>query len=198
MTPTAVLRHRVAAAGRVIDAITSKPIGGAQVAVVEMPKALVQKFAFSGRSITSLKTLTREDGSFYFLDLPDGKYTLEASLPSAGKRYGTVKLKANVKRDDKGDNIVDYPSFALQPTAIKGRITVGAKTALMMAEVQIKGSGESRFSSASGDYLLAGIEPGERTIRVFAQGYRSAMETAVLISPGEVKTLNFQLVKEGK
>jgi hypothetical protein len=198
MTATATVRHRVALAGRVTDAVTSKPITGAQVAIVDMPQALAQKVRYADSSVTPGKTLTREDGLFYFLDLPDGKYTLIASIPACGKRYGTAQQKTKVKRDKDGNTVVECVNFALQPTAIKGHITAGNKAAVMMARVQIKGSGEGQFSSDKGEYMLVGVEPGNRTVQVFAQGYRPTANVALLSTPGEVKTLDFHLEKEGK
>jgi hypothetical protein len=192
------LSHRVAIAGTVTDAITLRAIAGARVVIVDVPKALVQKWKLIGRPGAQPETLTRGDGLFYFLDLPEGKFTLEASLPAAGKRYGTVQLKTNVKRSAQESGSVEFVSLVLQPTTIKGRITAGTKTAVMMAEVQIKGSGESQYSAASGDYVLAGIEPGNRTLQVTAPGYRRITEKTLLATPGEVKTINFQLIREGR
>jgi hypothetical protein len=79
-----IIRHQVAICGRVVDG-QNNPVGGIQVSIVSMPKA------FSARVSTAAsiphhqrddlkehpdRTLTKENGRFYFLDLPGGKYTL--------------------------------------------------------------------------------------------------------------------------
>ncbi len=194
-----VARHRVAIAGHVTDAQTGKAILGAEVAMIEMPAAFKQKLQHAAATGLLDKARTRHDGLFYFLDLPDGKYTLEVSVPGSGKRYGSVQQKTKVSRDEKGDTKVDYVNFALQPTAVTGKITgAGNKGGVLMAQVQVRGSGERTFSDADGRYALAGIEPGKRTVQVRAQGYRPAAEAVFIAAPGESKTLDFDLVKDGK
>lgn len=194
-----VARHRVAIAGHVTDAETQKAIPGAEVALVDMPAAFKQKLQLAAAIGQLDKARTGENGLFYFLDLPDGMYTLAAALPGSGRRYGTAQEKATVSRDAKGDTKVEYVNFALQPTAVKGRITgAGHKSGVLMARVQVRGSGEQTFSDADGKYALARIEPGKRTVQVFAQGYRPAMEAVVIAAPGESKTQDFNLVRDGK
>jgi hypothetical protein len=65
-----------------------------------------------------------------------------------------------------------------------------------MAEVRVKGSGERAFSDAEGHYVLAGLEPGKRTVLAFAQGYRPASKQAAINEAGALETLNFELVRE--
>jgi hypothetical protein len=194
-----VARHRVAIAGHVTDAMTQEAVPGAEVIIVEMPTAFKQKLQYAGGSAQVNKARSRGDGLFYFLDLPDGKYTLTASIPSAGKRYGNAWQKAKVSHDQKGDIKVELVNFALQPTAVEGKITSGGqKSGVLMAQVHVRGSGERTFSDADGKYTLAAIEPGRRTVQVFAQGHSPAAETVLIAAPGESKTLDFNLVKGGK
>jgi hypothetical protein len=44
--------------------------------------------------------------------------------------------------------------------------------------------------------VLAGVEPGKRTILAVAQGYRPAAKPVTIEQPGGLATLNFALVRE--
>jgi len=201
-----VARHQVAISGRVTDAQRNQPIGDAEVVITEMPatfkeklKGALKRFA-NGAAPQGAglgRTRTRPDGLFYFLDLPDGKYTLAAAAPRFGKRYGVVRQTTVVARDDSGALKPSFVAFPLQPTAVSGKITAtGQKAGVVMAEVRVKGSGERAFSDARGQYWLAGIEPGNRTVVIVAQGYRSASQAITIKEPGEVQTVNVTLARE--
>jgi hypothetical protein len=213
-----LVRHQVAIAGRLADAGTGKPVGGATVFITEMPAAfrsLIEARARQhGHAWTAMierpdRARTAADGIFYFLDLPDGDYTLNASLSSMAKRYGTVQTKATVSHDANGDYKLAFLELALQPTTVRGKISgAGQKTGIVMAEVRMKGSGERAFSDVQGQYVLAGVEPIElkkpgargvitkRTVQVFAQGYRPASKQVAINKAGALETLNFELVRE--
>jgi hypothetical protein len=171
-----------------------------------MPVVFEQKLAMSslmyGKRWNILqqrpdKTRSREGGLFYFLDLPDGTYNLSASIPSYGNRYGTVQQSAVVSRSKKGDVKIGFVNLTLPPTAVSGKITgPGHKTAVVLAEVRVKGSGERTFSNEEGQYTLAGIEPGKRVLLVSAQGYRLQSQAVTMGYAGTSQTLNFSLVRE--
>jgi hypothetical protein len=132
------------------------------------------------------RTRTAADGIFYFLDLPEGDYTLKASLPGMGSRYRAAVANAVVlykpeknnksdkgakpdehdkaKESDERNKHRDYQrvfvELVLKATTVHGRIIgPGHKNGVLMAEVRMKGSGERTFSDAQGHYVLAGIEP---------------------------------------
>jgi hypothetical protein len=191
--------RQVAIYGRVTDAQDKKPIRDVEILITGMPAAFKRRMKGAWRLADQLrlKTRTRPDGFFYFLDLPDGKYTFQASLPRLGKRYGAVHESITVSRDDRGRIKRGFLALALQPTAVTGKITAAAQRAgVVMAEVRIKGSGERAFTDTRGQYVLAGIEPGNRTVVIVAQGYRPVSQAVTLKEPGEVQNLNFSLVKE--
>ena len=206
MSEWQIARHQVAIAGRVTDSIQGKPLASVEVAITGMPVPFRKKLEtlsiqygerWATMSERPDKTNTRADGLFYFLDLPDGKYTVSASLPSAGRRYGAAQGSATVSRDTEGRLKMASVNLALQPTTVNGKITAtGHKAGVMMAEVRVKGSGERAFSDAQGQYILSGIEPGKRTVLVLKQGFRAASQLVTIAEPGGLHTANFALVLE--
>jgi hypothetical protein len=201
-----IAQHRVAIAGRVIDGGTAKPITDAVVLLSKMPAVFEQKIAMSslvyGKRWKAMqqrldRTRSREDGLFYFLDLPDGIYNLSASIPSYGNRYGNAQQPAVVSRNKKGEGKITFVNLTLPPTAVSGKITSpGHKTGVVLAEVRVKGSGERTFSNEEGQYTVAGIEPGKRVLLVSAQGYRPQSQPVTLGDAGTSQTLNFSLTRE--
>jgi len=208
MSTWEIARHQVAISGHVSDAETGKAVGGAEVRITDWPEAFKSTLEAAsvqyGTRWDSLaerpdKTRSRDDGLFYFLDLPDGKYTLRARLPSFGKRYGEAQQEAVVSRDTDGRVKRAAANIPLKPTAVKGKIMApGQKSGVLMAEVRVKGSGERTFSDRKGNYALTGIENGKRILQVFAQGYSLAEEEIVIATPGKSETKDFNLVREGK
>jgi hypothetical protein len=195
--------HRVAIAGRVTDAGTLKPLGGVAVKIVGMPAALERISAMKRRAMQHgsgeaqlervYRTRTAADGLFYFLDLPDGHYTIAATLSPCGRRYGSSQGGAKVSRDAKGNLTMAFLELGLQPTTVLGKVT-GGKSALLMAEIRVMGSDERVFSDAQGRYALRGIEPGKRVIVAVARGYKAASKPITIEQPGEVATVNFALI----
>jgi hypothetical protein len=89
-----IVRHQVAACGRVLDE-NAKPVAGAQVAISSMPEEfeLKLKSAYGawGTDWEALderldRTRSRAEGIFYFLDLPAGHYTLTGVDTLTGAR----------------------------------------------------------------------------------------------------------------
>lgn len=161
------------------------------------------------------RTRTGADGFFYFADLPAGNYTLVASLPQLGSRYGagtSKPLEVKTPDEDTLKTTVELP-----PTTLRGRIIDTDGKPIGMAEVRIQGSGERTFSSGGdesapenekGWYRLVGLEAGkvkigegkgQRTVLVSAQGYEPANEQPtseeILLVQGVTKELDFRLKK---
>jgi Carboxypeptidase regulatory-like domain len=203
MRTVEVVRHRVAIAGHATDTETGRAMAGVTVEITGMPAPFKRMLGLRslqfGLSWESMKdrpdrTQTRPDGLFYFVDLPNGDYQLSASAPSYGARYGRVKQAVAVSRDAAGTLKPSWTSLGLAPTLVRGTI-VSRKAAVTMAEVRVQGSGEHAFSDSQGKYVIAGIEPGmNRTLLVFAQGFRAASKPLAIEAPGEAKTVDFSLL----
>jgi hypothetical protein len=145
------------------------------------------------------KTRTAVDGWFSFWNLPNGQYTLTASLPGSGTRYSVTSVEnVSVSRNDEGDINMAVTDITLQPTSLIGLIQQGSgdlAEPITLAEVRIKGSQDSALSNSKGQYALIGVEASmlERIILVSAQGYKPQEGIVTLSKPGEQKTLNFEL-----
>jgi hypothetical protein len=200
------VRHQVALYGRVTDAGTGKALAGALVSIVTaddksptafrrllQARAMQYGSAWSAMAERPDRARAADDGSFYFLDLPDGDYTLSASLTNMGARYGTAEAKATVAKNANGDYQRALVELPLQATTVQGKVTGPRhRNGVVMAEVRVKGSGERTFSDAQGQYVLAGLEPGKRAILAFAQGYKQSEKAVELKGPGASETLNFE------
>jgi hypothetical protein len=198
MSDWLIARHQVAIAGSVRDGKTGKPIAGARVEMTVMPVQLERWLVLHARCHGAAwpamserldRTRTAADGHFHFVDLPDGDYTLTASLPAAGSRYGAAGLSLEVTRDSNGNLIPVTADMVLPPTTLSGTITAGNENdPVVMAEVQIQGSGERTFSNSDGSYVLSGLEQGERSLVVSARDYATATQQVVLSAGDEVIT----------
>lgn len=196
------VRHQVVIAGRVSDAETENDLGGAIVAISDGPPAFTSWLAIRavqhGSHWDTLverpdRVRTTPDGRFCFLDLPAGKYTLTAVLPTAGSRYGTAQAQATVSRSRQGQVKLASVTIALPPTALTGQVTGPSTKPVAMAEVRLQGSSLRTFSGADGAYLLTGVEIGSQTLLVSAQGYKQAANPVQLSTAGSAVTVNVAL-----
>lgn len=193
------VRHRAAIAGRVSDLRTGVPLPGARVEITAGPPELTARLALLAQQSGSLwetmaerldRTRAASDGFFRFLDLPAGQYTLTASLPGSGTRYGTATAQLTRTADGQGNVALATAGLALPATTIQGRVSDAADAAVSLAEVRVQGSGERAWSDAQGNYVLAGVEPGARRLTVSAQGFQTMSDTVTLGQPGASMTRN--------
>lgn len=195
------IRHQVAISGRVTDAQTGRAIGSAQVRIIAAPLVFMEWLANRAKQYGDKwkimmerpdRIRTAADGHFHFMDLPDGQYTLTASLPGSGTRYGTAQNVVTVTRDAEGNITMAVADMDLPSTMLNGRITIQNTTdPVVMAEVLIQGIGERTFSDGDGQYLLAGLEIGQRTVVISAQGYQQISHTVQFSQAGEELTSDF-------
>ncbi|MEA5567782.1 carboxypeptidase-like regulatory domain-containing protein [Anabaena sp. UHCC 0399] len=204
------LRHQVAIAGQVCDRKTGQAIYGAIVEITQMPEPFKAKLALKALQYGSDwetfperpdRTRTAVDGYFYFVNLPDGNYTLTGKLPGTNTRYDSAQTTVIVPSVDSDGKPKFAANIDLPPSGIKGQIKDPEGHSVRRAKVQIQGSGEYTFSNDEGKYLLSGLEAPKdknkkRTVNVsvFAPGYQRG-GGKVEFGLGEVTQKDFPLNK---
>ena len=194
------MRGRPAITGTVRDAVTGGPLAGARVEVAGSARfdtwlgarALPHGDDWDGMQERDDRALTGHDGRFLLVDLPPGRYTLVASLPEAGTRYGTERGTASVPRE--AGSAVPSVDLELPPTTVAGTVKGPAGSpAIALARVTVDGSSESTLTDTAGAYVLAGLETGPRPVRVAARGHEPASRTVKIATPGSRKRVDLRL-----
>lgn len=179
MANVETISHRAAICGYVNDASSGVGIFGATVEI----------------TAEGLQTQTRDDGFYYFLDLPDGPYTLSAAAPLLGSRYGTVTVSSvAVASDGVGRPIFDpKANLGLPPTRLVGLVRRADNLApIAYAEVHLRASNVKTKSNKLGHYVLSAVEAGTQTVQVSARGF-AAVSQPVMLSPGQETVADFGL-----
>lgn len=194
--------HQVALSGIVVDAETSQRLAGATAMITAMPAAF-QTF-LAGKAIqygTLWATLTERpdltstdtDGSFHFVDLPDGAYVVTFAAPRGVGIYGSAALSCSVARDAAG-NIAARPQVVrLPPTGVRGLVNGkapgsgpgGVVGPIPGARVRVRGSGEVAHTRRDGRFYLPGLTPGMLTLEITASNYEPTTRT-VMIATGTI------------
>ncbi len=173
------IRHRAAIAGYVTDAITRQAIWGAIVEIVGQ----------------NLRTQTRNDGFFYFIDLPTGQYSLNLSASHLGSRYGIATV-SNVMVQNAADGRPIFDSKAnvlLPPTRLTGQVKRSDNNqAIATAIIQVLGSEAQTLTDKNGLFTLSGIPAGKPTIKVSAKGLTTVTQQ-VIMTAGEETIANLSL-----
>lgn len=92
-----ILRRQVAIGGRIVDG-QDNPVAGARITITATAgksKARAESGAWENLSERPDRTVSRVDGIYFFLDLPQGQYTVSAIDPRSG---GSAETQATVSR----------------------------------------------------------------------------------------------------
>ncbi|XHX78782.1 MAG: carboxypeptidase regulatory-like domain-containing protein [Stenomitos frigidus ULC029] len=173
------IRHYVAIAGVVTDSVSGRAIVGAIVEILD-PKR---------------RTLTRADGSFYFIDLPVGSYSLNIAPPSLNSRYGSINdLIIPVQNNEKGKPILNPKAkVQLVPTTLTGQVVRADNSKpIGGAIVQLRRGEMQTITDKEGRYRLSGLLSGKPTIQVTTKGFSKSVQTVVLTA-GQTTTADFSL-----
>src|SRR5262245_19740027 len=79
-----------------------------------------------------------------------------------------------------------HPAMA-QTGTVSGTVTDNAGAALADADVRVEGTFLHAASDASGRFTIAGVPPGERTLRVLLLGYRASTKMVTVTAGGTVQ-----------
>lgn len=163
--------------GFVTDAQTGNPI----------PRALV-----IAHGPDTAHAYTCNGGYFRILNLTHGIYSVTASAPGY-EPYTYDSILVQVGETTR-------VNFALQPTgtqngAIGGFVT-NAQTGMPIAGALVvatgPGSGQA-YTCQRGGYLISDLVPGYYQVHVSATGYEPQTVDSILVHPGQVTRVNFEL-----
>ena len=90
--------------------------------------------------------------------------------------------------------LVIFAAFG-QKAAINGKVTDGAKQAIVGASVTLKGTVRGVQTNTNGEYVIKSLRNGEYTLVVSSVGMKSK-ELSFSLQENEVKTLDFELEDE--
>ncbi|MGD1703169.1 carboxypeptidase regulatory-like domain-containing protein [Dapis sp. BLCC M229] len=200
---------QISIAGRVLEeGETEKPISGAMVEIIAMPdrfqeilslKALQYGSQWEKMSDRPDRKITASDGYFYFVDLPQGIYTLAASIPGSRTQYGTKDF--SLTEDSSKRIITAIDDIDLFPVGIQGQvIDSDSNEGIGLAKIQVDKSTEFTLSNFQGNYRL-GVEistlqkNNKVTLNVSATGYDEVSEE-VNIDLTKVTEKDFSLERQ--
>jgi hypothetical protein len=105
-----IIRRQVAIGGRVVDE-NNNPVAGVLVTITSMPKGFKQSVEAAFDAVGAQwddqeerqdRARSRLDGIYFFLDLPEGKYTLKAiDLQSGEQDEKSVSISRDKKQNIK-------------------------------------------------------------------------------------------------
>ena len=102
-----IIRRQVAICGRVVDE-DGNSMSNLPVTIISMPEVFATKVSVAASAIKRRqeendespdRTVTKNNGSYYFLDLPNGKYGVNVNDVRTGLHD---QKEASVKRDKNG------------------------------------------------------------------------------------------------
>lgn len=201
------IRHTVAIAGKVVDGVSKAPLVHAlvQIVVATSPpafQALVRGCeadpTWARRMVRIDRTVTGNDGLFYFLDLPPGNYELSVTAPQLGTRYGlaTTSALSVAAQPLEQPVMVAWTEIALPPTQIHGVVThIGAGEPIIGANVHICGDTQVMQTMSDGTYRLSGLRKGHPMVEVLAAHF-APVRRQVELEAGQDQQVDIQLTPD--
>lgn len=144
MTSWQTLRRQIALSGQVTAVADNAPVANAQVQITTAPTAFMNKVRAHAKQHGAAwekmaervdRTSTAVDGFYYFLDLPDGEYTVTAHLPEPIPTYDFGRSAGQVSRDEQGT--IQQAQVDVQLEAYSGQAEPPAFTPTDIADCQL-------------------------------------------------------------
>lgn len=177
------IRHKVAIAGTTSDEISKQPIADAVVELlgqnlhIQMSENGSFYLIDQQTGLVKLPTLLSkiQNGLFYFMDLPNGEYTLKVSAPKLEKRYERVQEKVTVP------NL--QANVQLSPTRLVGQVKRSDNNEpIAKALVKLGGSEYQTLTNDKGEYILLGIVASKPTVQVSHPKFEQSSQEVKLIA----------------
>jgi hypothetical protein len=202
--------NTLAFAGYVSDAATGAPIAGALVAIgagppdFETRRAVLAALPGWASAAERLdRAITRADGRFVFVNLPDGAYTLAVSAPRQPGRYAPATASATAGQASAPVAVAltppatppppPPPSPSTQTARIVGRVVKhSSRRPVAGALVRVSGTDLAARTDADGRYAIEGAPLGSRTVEVGAEPFDLARRH-VHLEAGEQRRLHVHL-----
>ncbi len=160
-------RTPVNVSGFVYDAITADPIEGASLTFGDLDPVF-----------------TNATGYYSLLNIPAGEYLVIITAEGYHEDQETINLTP-------GDNLYDFPLDPILATA-SGTVTdATTNDPIDRASVEFEGYAPVE-TNANGDYLIAGLRPGDYDVTISAAGYVTGHEQVTLVQ-GDNFNIDFQL-----
>lgn len=163
--------------GIVTSQSSGNPISGASIALIK------------GSQNVIATTTTALDGSYTFLGVNPGQYSVRAS--AAGFETQILGAKATNNQT----TTIDFQLLS-NPGTISGQvIDSGALSPINGATILVTQNNfliDSTTSDANGDYTIIGLDPGSNIVAALANGYQTSIEGAI-VQEGQTTVLNFSL-----
>lgn len=194
---------QVAIAGKVLLAETDQPLAKVKVEIIAMPTKLERILQLKAMQLGQAwevvperidRKLTRNDGSFYFVDLPTGNYTLRASVVNGGTSYQSVTQAFEVKQTE-GSTDLDTATGTLKilPTGLKGQISANGK-AIAYAKIRAIESNAATLSDVDGNFRFVGLPATTQpTIFQISSTDHAPQRRSVQLQQGVMTTIDFVL-----
>ena len=142
-------------------------------------------------------TTADEDGFFYFANLEAKEYIVQASAEG----YAETKVMVEVEANEESGYYIELDKLTAYGS-IKGSVwEKDTYQDIAGATITIEALNRSTTTDKNGEFNFANVAPGEYTLSISVEGYKSAYTfdgyNRVTVKSGEEASISFIMIKEG-